>query len=264
MFPYDMVVFDIDGTIKEGLNPVSSDIVALIENIKQNGCYVTYATGRMSRSARNNSGFTPNAPMITYQGAQILDFTNFKPLKSSYLNKKFIDDIIELAKSNNLKTMIQYPGKIFCDENDEWLKDYAIRNEAKYVFDNSYKKSKQSNPLRIVIVGDPKDIYNIELLLNDKLKDDVYITRSLPHFCEVLGTDSDKSNSIDWVCDYLNIDINKVIAFGDSYNDTKMLKAVGYGIAVNNSVKELKEVADEVLSIEGVEGIYQFLRNKIN
>ena len=29
-------------------------------------------------------------------------------------------------------------------------------------------------------------------------------------------------------------------------------------------VKELKEVADEVLSIEGVEGIYQFLRNKIN
>jgi len=185
-------------------------------------------------------------------------------LKSSYLNKKFIDDIIELAKSNNLKTMIQYPGKIFCDENDEWLKDYAIRNEAKYVFDNSYKKSKQSNPLRIVIVGDPKDIYNIELLLNDKLKDDVYITRSLPHFCEVLGTDSDKSNSIDWVCDYLNIDINKVIAFGDSYNDTKMLKAVGYGIAVNNSVKELKEVADEVLSIEGVEGIYQFLRNKIN
>ena len=62
----------------------------------------------------------------------------------------------------------------------------------------------------------------------------------------------------------MNIDINKVVAFGDSYNDTKMLKAVGYGIAVNNSVKELKEVADEVLSIEGVEGIYQFLRNKIN
>ena len=70
---------------------------------------------------------------------------------------------------------------------------------------------------------------------------------------------ADKSFSIDWICDKLEINKEKTLAFGDSYNDIKMLQNVGYGVAVFNAVEELKNVADKVLEIDGSFGIIDFL-----
>ena len=68
-----MVVFDIDGTIKNDQYPSSQNFLDIINKLKSENCFVTIATGRMSLSAKQNSVFIPNAPIITYQGAKILD-----------------------------------------------------------------------------------------------------------------------------------------------------------------------------------------------
>ena len=72
-----MVVFDIDGTIKNDQYPSSENFLDIINKLKSENCFVTIATGRMSLSAKQNSVFIPNAPIITYQGAKILDYSNF-------------------------------------------------------------------------------------------------------------------------------------------------------------------------------------------
>jgi Cof subfamily protein (haloacid dehalogenase superfamily) len=259
-----MVVFDIDGTIKNDQYPSSQNFLDIINKLKSENCFVTIATGRMSLSAKQNSVFIPNAPIITYQGAKILDYSKLNELKTVSLNKNFIEDIIDTIKFYELKTMIQYDDKILCDTDDFWLRDYAIRNEVDFVYDENYENAKLNNPLRIVAVGDPSRIYDIENVLVGKFSDDVYVTRSLPHFCEILNHEADKSYSIEWICNYLKIKPNQVLTFGDSYNDIKMLKNIGYGVAVKNAVPELKEVSDDILKINGVEGIYHYLNELLN
>ena len=259
-----MVVFDIDGTIKNDQHPSSQNFLDIINKLKSKNCFVTVATGRMSLSAKNNSVFIPNAPIITYQGAKILDYSSLNELKTISLDKNFIEDIINTIKLYELKTMIQYDGKILCDTDDFWLRDYALRNEVEFVYDKNYQNAKSNNPLRIVAVGNPNNIYDIEKILKEKFSNDVYITRSLPHFCEILNLEADKSYSIEWICDYLNIKPNEVLTFGDSYNDIKMLQNIGYGVAVENSVPELKKVSDDVLKTAGVEGIYHYLNKLLN
>ena len=46
--------------------------------------------------------------------------------------------------------------------------------------------------------------------------------------------------------EYLAIDREEIIAFGDSENDLEMLRAAGIGVAMENAEKEAKEVADFV------------------
>ena len=43
-----------------------------------------------------------------------------------------------------------------------------------------------------------------------------------------------------------------------------MLKNLGYGVAVENAVPELKAVSKHVLEKKGVEGIYQYLKKLVN
>ena len=43
-----------------------------------------------------------------------------------------------------------------------------------------------------------------------------------------------------------------------------MLQNIGYGVAVKNAVPELKEVSDDILKINGAEGIYHYLNELLN
>lgn len=259
--PFDLIIFDIDGTIKDQNNPVAKNIIDLTERIKSLGCSVTYATGRMTNSAKIHAGLKPNVPMISYQGAQILDHSDYSILNSIEMDRKYISSVLDVVKFFSVEAMVQYSNQIYCDSDDGWIQDYAYRNNVELIFDKDYLEAQQRDPLRMVMVGDPGIINKLESTLQFELSNDVYITRSLPHFCEVLNKFADKSYSIAWICKKLNINKEKTLAFGDSYNDIKMLKNVGYGVAVFNAVEDLKIVADHVLDIEGNLGIIDFLNN---
>ena len=213
----------------------------------------------MTNSAKIYAGLKPNVPMISYQGAEILNHSDYSILNSIEMDKKYISEVLDVIKFFPVKAMIQYSNQIYCDTDDGWIQDYAFRNNVDLITDKDYINAQQRDPLRMVMVGDPDIIINLEIALKSQLSNDLYITRSLPHFCEVLNIFADKSFSIDWICDKLEINKEKTLAFGDSYNDIKMLQNVGYGVAVFNAVEELKNVADKVLEIDGSFGIIDFL-----
>jgi|TARA_B100001964_G_C14210582_1_gene590323 hypothetical protein len=213
----------------------------------------------MTNSAKIYAGLKPNVPMISYQGAEILNHSDYSILNSVEMDKKYISEVLNVIKFFPVKAMIQYSNQIYYDTDDGWIQDYALRNNVDLILDKNYIEAQQRDPLRMVMVGEPGIIINLEIALKSQLSDDLYITRSLPHFCEVLNKFADKSFSIDWICEKLDINIEKTLAFGDSYNDIKMLQNVGYGVAVFNAVEELKNVADQVLDIDGNFGIIDFL-----
>ncbi len=57
-----------------------------------------------------------------------------------------------------------------------------------------------------------------------------------------------------------NISIDETMAFGDSENDTEMLKAVSIGVAMGNGTRQLKEVSDFITKDLYDDGIDYALR----
>ena len=57
---------------------------------------------------------------------------------------------------------------------------------------------------------------------------------------EITKSGVTKASALMWLGEYLAIDREEIIAFGDSENDLEMLRAAGIGVAMENAEKEAK------------------------
>lgn len=72
-----------------------------------------------------------------------------------------------------------------------------------------------------------------------------------------------KGNSVVWLCDYLDIDVNDTVAFGDGDNDKSMFEEVNKAVAVGNAVDKLKILSKEVALDCKDNGIYKYIEDNI-
>ncbi len=78
---------------------------------------------------------------------------------------------------------------------------------------------------------------------------------------DVVEQEASKAEGLKRLCSYWNIDIRHTAAFGDSMNDLEILKTAGIGIAMGNSIQELKAEADYVTQDIGNDGVLQACRH---
>lgn len=68
-----------------------------------------------------------------------------------------------------------------------------------------------------------------------------------------------KMDALRALADHLGIDLSRVAAFGDDYNDIEMLTGCGLGIAVANAIPEARQAADYITDSNDDDGVAQFL-----
>lgn len=83
----------------------------------------------------------------------------------------------------------------------------------------------------------------------------------LPMFSSKSGADiiekeASKAEGLVRLCEYYGVPLADTVAFGDSMNDYEIIRAAGIGIAMGNSIEELKEVADYVTTRIDEDGIW--------
>ena len=82
----------------------------------------------------------------------------------------------------------------------------------------------------------------------------------IPSFTgEISNLNINKSTALTRVCQYLGVDTDDCIAFGDSMNDVEILQAAGIGIAMGNADACVKEIADQVCESCDEDGIAKAL-----
>ena len=62
------------------------------------------------------------------------------------------------------------------------------------------------------------------------------------------------------LCQYLGIEAEETMAFGDGENDWPMLEAAGIGVAMENGAPFLKERADRIAASNREEGVAEAIR----
>ena len=58
------------------------------------------------------------------------------------------------------------------------------------------------------------------------------------------------------LCRFFGVPVEQTVAFGDSMNDYEIICAAGTGVAMGNSVEELKQAADYVTTPIGEDGVW--------
>ena len=73
----------------------------------------------------------------------------------------------------------------------------------------------------------------------------------------------DKIDGINYLCKLLNISLSEVVSFGDSLNDTEMIRQCGMGIAVEDAIDLLFEYSKDTCGNCNEDGVAKWIENNI-
>ena len=245
--PYRLIALDIDGTIRTHGSPISDRAKKAIERVREEGAIVTLATGRTFKSAlRSAEELKIVSPVAAFQGAQISDPETRRVLWRRPLTAAMARRALSALEGWPVEVMAHHEDDVYVSRMTQFADGYRDRNGVNVETVDDLRELADWNLTRLVVVADEDEAAKLNAHLRRTHGGELYVTRSLPHFCEILSPAGGKEKALSWICQCLGIDRAEVLAFGNGYNDVPMLKWAGLGVAVGDVVDEAKDAADDV------------------
>ena len=229
--------FDLDGTLAENNQPPAAADLEAIHAFQRAGNYAFLCTGR-SRGYLYDAVFDIGFDgLITGAGANITvgDRQVYRNFVSPSLIPLLVDvfaDTKQVLVLETEQTMVQvvslYAGGLNRNyprihNSEEWMAGYSDHTVTKLtVYDRPMEP-------------------RAEQLLRQELDLIVH-----PHYYEAVPRGCSKSDGIRRVLEVIGVPQENTIAFGDSPNDTDMIRYAGLGVVMGNGETELKALADRV------------------
>ncbi len=268
-----LYITDLDGTLlntKSRINPYSIEV---INELVEKGMLFTYATARSLVSASVVAeGLSTKIPVISYNGAFIIDPSTGEILASEGFQKEETDKIIQVLQQYDVSPMVYaYVDGI---EKVSWITDRE--NEGIQYYLEKRKGDKRFNPLSspehlydgdmfyITCIGEKEELQPIYDIF---AKDERYFCSLHPelyrpeYWCEIMPAKATKANAIEklkklWDCD-------RVVSFGDAINDIPMFQISDECYAVENAVDELKAIATGIIPSNDEDGVAKWLKEHV-
>ena len=258
-----IVVSSFDGCLIDSEEAIPMTTVLAIDALRSLGHKFVIATGRIPTSVLSyNQDFNFLDYVIACNGAYIYDNNKEKVIYKKALPKQIVRNI----KQSFEASAILY----FCTPDNWHLYVSTIYQEKK---DKVMKSGIQD--FNRFLSRNKRHIYKIELhftslekaqaVMKEMKKLKLDITFNLQFFepdiymIEVVAKGVDKFEAIRVIAEAEEVKIKDIIAIGDGTNDIRMVKRVGLGVAVNNSCKELIEVAKETTTSNNECGVEKIL-----
>ncbi|MEF2967041.1 Cof-type HAD-IIB family hydrolase [Paenibacillus sp. M1] len=257
---YKLVAIDIDDTLINDDKEVTPATQKALEQAVAKGAVVTLATGRAYASAQAVARQTGlNVPIITYQGALVKNLLDEQVLYERYVPKDAARKLFEYCIEHNLHLQTYIDDKLYAREENQKIIDYTILNKTKYYIEPDFSKLVEQPTPKMLIIDEPDYLDEIAPVLRELLGEGVHITKSKPHFLEIMHHEGTKGHALKFLAAHFGCDLSETIAIGDSWNDHEMLEAAGLGVAMGNAIPALKEIADYVTVSNNEDGVKQVI-----
>lgn len=240
-----VVVLDLDGTLLKSDKTLSSRSIEMIERCKEAGVKIVIATARAPRSVKM---LLPEAfhqdTWICYNGAEIYqgDHKIYERSISEQAAKQAVTLIQRIFPE--IPVSVEINGSMFANQklDDPW--NYEIADLEK-----------------IITGGVAKILFSID----DSVDLDV-LHKRLPRDCQLVVTDQgslgqimsvavSKLSAVQYLLNKWQSSLKEVVAFGDDFNDMEIIRAAGVGVAMENGIEELKQVADRIAKSNDQDGV---------
>ncbi|AFG36999.1 Cof-type HAD-IIB family hydrolase [Spirochaeta africana] len=269
---YQLIAFDMDDTLLDAERRVSPENRQALQELVHQGMRIVLCSGRptpsllqLARDLFPKAG-TDNADeyIVSFNGAAVVAVASGQELHSTPIPVEAGLAILAAAREHGILLQAYSKDQFYTERDDERARDYS-----------------QSVGLPFEVVDDLADIIragSLKLLMNapheqlvqtkrhlQELSDrgELHMVFSKPHYLECLHPGVNKATGLEHLCRMLNLDLQQVIAVGDSHNDLEMLQHAGLGVAVANARDELKAAADMVLESDHTQSIAVELLRRI-
>ena len=224
------------------------------------GTHFIVVTGRMFRAVRPylEAGGLDD-PVVCYQGAVVAD-----PVSGEFLRHV----PVPLAAAREAIEAVTRAGFHLNVYVDDLLHVAEVTPEARAYADFQHLEIHEvgdllawldKEPTKLVAVGDPGALDELEAQLKPRFAGRLFISKSLPYFLEFAHPDVSKGSGLEFVAERLGFRAEETVACGDGENDRELLDWAGFGVAVANAHPDVLARADLVVPSVEDEGIAALL-----
>lgn len=262
----EMVVLDLDGTLLNSEDKVSINSKKYLKKLKDLGYIIVIASGRIYESVRYVlEDFDYVNYVITDAGVSCYDTRDDKcifsnPIMNKTLNnfiKYYDEDCIYMdfcAKNKIYKFSKEIVDLYFIENVKNWENFISNHEDIAHISLNIKTNEKALSLASKLETIFPELSINI---MQDSFSDKKWI--------ETTVKGCSKYKAIISLANYLGIDDNKIVAFGDGLNDIDMIKNCKVGVAMNNALPVVKECANYITNYNNNDdGVIEFLREYLN
>lgn len=263
---YKLIAFDLDGTfLDRGKNIPPRNMDALAAAYGR-GAYIVPATGRIYVGIPEPLKAAPFARyFVTINGALVYDAMEDRAVYRAEISPEEALRFYEYMDSLGVLYDCYQDGFGFMTESmldsvDEYMTDKGVLRLIKTLREPVpelkrmiREKGKPLQKLQAYFKDIPERDRQLKIL--PELFPGLLFSSSVSNNIEVNSAEAGKANGISALCSLLGLRPEDVIAFGDSTNDTDMLRFVGLGVAMGNALDEVKRAADVITSDNNSAGV---------
>lgn len=255
-----IVFFDIDDTLYlKHQDYLPDSIRPAIKQLKANGIIPAIATGRtycafppvlqqLIKEENIDALVTMNGQYVCYQNKIIKKYPIDKA-ELLRLTKFFQQHQIEYAFITQQEILVSNINSALENALNPITKSYRLNQDPNYLLHHDIFQLLAFYPQQ-----QDKFIEESQILQNVKT------VRWHEDSVDIFDASGSKARGIRAMLDYLGLDMQQAMAFGDGLNDIEMLAEVGVGVAMGNAHEKLKQQADYITDNVAEHGIANFLR----
>ncbi len=146
--------------------------------------------------------------------------------------------------------------ELVTDRDGPFVSEYERRSGLKFRIVSSFEELKQKEITKIMIIHPHDELKDVQTLLIDKGFNAIF---SDVHFLEVINSESSKGRALRHVFELENLEPKNAMAFGDSFNDVSLLKAVAFPLVMKNASADLLPEYSRTEYTNNEDGVARFL-----
>lgn len=244
------IVVDLDRTLLHTDKTLSEYTIKVFNECKKCGIKIIVATARPLRTAKQYCDLIDFDAMVVSNGARII-----------YQNQQTDYGIYKRSAKRLLNTLKQYPNlRVTIETGDCAYSNLPIDDYETIISDDLVGISNAEGVIKILVHLDNEKTLT---LVKNELTDDLYYTIAHGYLMQIMNTSATKWNGIKAVLDICNCSPDETVYFGDDQDDIEPIKMCGLGIAVDNGIDEVKEIADFVTESNDADGVAKFIEYRM-
>ena len=269
-----LFISDLDDTLLDKSSVLSSYTKQALNDLISRGIDFTVATGRSTDAVEKMmSDIVLNIPIVSFNGAAIYDIRHNNYVKVFWISPESIKNVVSILKAFGVSWLMykltSHALIAYYDSHEKLITDYVKDRKKRYnssfcqVNDlyevsaahimyftllDSYERLKP-------ICDDLTTIHDINFVMVDLRTEGLW-------WLEILSAEASKGNAVKFLRETYGYE--RIIGFGDNYNDLTMFKYCDVRVAVQNALDEIKAAADSICESHDEDGVVKWIENHLS
>ncbi len=269
----NLYISDLDGTLLNNSAEVSRESVELLNKAIKNGVFFSVATARTAATVLQMlDKIEVNAPIVLMNGVTVYDMKKGEYVRVCAFSDKAKREFAEVVKSHSSS------GFFYCYEGNETTTYYQNTfspNAEQFIREREEKYGKKFTKInsldelavKAMVYYSYNDYREKLQPVYEKvskiegLRCEFYADNYNTDFwyLEVCSQDASKKNAVEFLKQKYGFD--RVVAFGDNFNDIPLFEASDECYAVENAKAEVKRLATAVIGKNSENAVAEFICN---